>query len=83
MVTEIKVSDKINVSLDTSETEPSFITIEDNGGHVFIDVSEWDSAKQAVDKLIFEQKGVDIDNMTDSQKQARREQLLSWLDEIK
>lgn len=56
MVTEIKVSDKINVSLDTSETEPSFITIEDNGGHVFIDVSEWRSAKQAVDRLIAENK---------------------------
>lgn len=56
MVTEIKVSDKINVSLDTSETEPSFITIEDNGGHVFIDVSEWEKLKQAVDRLIAENK---------------------------
>lgn len=52
MVTEIKVSDKINVSLDMPKIEPSFITIEDNGGYVFINASEWESVKQAIDKLL-------------------------------
>ena len=78
----IEVSDKISVSFDTAPSESDFITIEDNSGYVLIDVSDWDNLKQAVDALIFEQEGIKTDNMTDEQKQARKEQLLSWIDNL-
>lgn len=83
MTKPTEVSDKISVSFNTVPDETDFITIEDDSGYVLINVSEWESVKRAIDALIFEQKGIKLDNMTDEQKQARKEQLLSWLDEIK
>lgn len=52
------------------------------GYELLVLISEWEKLKTQVDDTIFEQKGIDIENMTDEQKQERRDKLLGWLNEI-
>lgn len=52
----IEVGEKISVSFDTVPSEADFITIEDNHGYVCVDISDWENLKQAVDKLVSENK---------------------------
>lgn len=51
-----EVSDKISVSFDTAPSEADFITIEDDHGYVCVDISNWENLKQAIDKLITDNK---------------------------
>lgn len=52
----VEVNDRICVSFDTAPSEPDFITIEDDGGYICVNISDWENLKQAVDKLIVDNK---------------------------
>lgn len=56
MSDRVHVSDKVSACFDKGDRQPDFITIEDKTSHVFIDVAEWEGLKQAIDKLIADNK---------------------------
>lgn len=56
MCDRVHISDKVSACFDRGNNQPDFITVEDEANHVFIDVAEWENLKQAVDKLVSENK---------------------------
>lgn len=78
----IEVNERICVSFGTAPSEPDFITIEDERGYVLVDISDWENVKRAIDRLIADKKDADFENMTDEQKQTRKDNALAWIDSL-